>query len=50
MEVIPFLEYLHEHHASRELAENLVQVFQLRSRAELIPTGMERDMRRRVAS
>jgi hypothetical protein len=50
METIPFLEYLQEHHASRELAENLVQVFQLRRRAELIPAGMEQSTPRRVAS
>jgi hypothetical protein len=50
MEVIPFLEYLQEHHASKELADNLVQVFQLRRRAELIPAGMQQDSPRRVAS
>ncbi|HTK15168.1 MAG TPA: hypothetical protein VL769_02160 [Acidimicrobiia bacterium] len=50
MEVIPFLEYLREQPASRELAESLVQVFQLRRRTELIPAGMELSMSRRVAS
>jgi hypothetical protein len=50
MEAIPFLEYLQEHHAGRELAENLAQVFQLRGRAELIPSGMEQYTPRRVAS
>jgi len=50
MEVIPFLEYLEEHTASRELAENLVLVFQLRRRAELIPAGMQHDTLRSVAS
>jgi hypothetical protein len=50
MEVIPFLEYLHERPTSRELAESLVQVFQLRRRAELIPAGMDQHTPRRVAS
>ena len=50
MDVIPFLQYLQEHPASRELAESLVQVFQLRRRAELIPAGMEQHETRRVAS
>jgi hypothetical protein len=50
MEVIPFLEYLQEHRASRDLAENLAQVFQLRRRDELIPAGMEQSAPRRVAS
>jgi hypothetical protein len=50
MEVVPFLEYLHEYPASRELAESLVQVFELRRRRELIPGGMEQYTSRRVAS
>jgi len=50
MEVIPFLQYIHEHPASRDLAERLVQVFQLRRRAELIPAGMEQYLTNRVAS
>lgn len=50
MEVIPFLEYLQEHDASRELAGNLAQLFQLRRRAELIPAGMHVDSPFQVAS
>jgi hypothetical protein len=50
METIPFLEYLQEYHASRELAENLVQVFQLRRRHEVVPARMAQDTLRQVAS
>jgi len=50
MEVIPFLEYLQEHIASRELAENLVQVFQLRGHHEVVPAGMAQSGLRQIAS
>ena len=50
MEVIPFLEYLHEHRASRELAEGLAQVFALKSHGELVPAELAVCAPRRVAS
>jgi hypothetical protein len=50
MEVIPFLEYLQEHAASRELAESLAQIFQLRGHNEVVPAGMAQSRLCQVAS
>jgi hypothetical protein len=50
MEVIPFLEYLEEHTASRELAASLVQIFQLRRHPEVVPAGMMQSALGQVAS
>lgn len=50
MEVIPFLEYLSEDYATRELAESLGQVFRLRGRADCVPTGLNPVELHRAAS
>jgi len=50
MEVIPFLEYLQEHTASRELAASLVQIFQLRGHHEVVPAWIAQSTLSQVAS
>lgn len=50
MEVIPFLEYLSEAGATRELAASLSQVFQLCGRSELVPSRMTLGESRQIAS
>jgi hypothetical protein len=50
MDVVPFLEYLHERIATSELAESLAQVLVLRNRSNLVPTELAPCVIRQVAS
>lgn len=50
MDVIQFLEYLHERSASSELAESLCEILVLRNRSALVPVEIAPRASRRVAS
>jgi hypothetical protein len=50
MKTLPFLDYLHEHLATRALAEDLVAVLARRGRRDLTPPTVTYLDSRRIAS
>lgn len=49
MDVVQFLEYLHDRVATTDLADGLAQVFLLRRRNDLVPLELMHCATRRVA-
>jgi hypothetical protein len=50
MDVNPFLDYLRDHEATRDLADRLREVLALRNRTRMIPAEVSARTPQRVAS